>query len=470
MTRNVVDQIEEWIEGHKEQLVKDVISLVNIKSVSEKSDAPYIYGQGCAKVLQKALDLCQRYGFETKNHEYRCGTAIAKGETEEEIGIFAHLDVVPEGDNWIFEPYHATIHEGHIVGRGASDNKGPAMAATYAVRCLKELGISLKHTIKLYYGCDEEAGMSDITYYLEHNAPPKFSFAPDCAFSVCNGEKGIMRIKLGADIGESNLTKLAGGTACNMIPGFAYALLEEKNYNKINALIEENKIEGISVFYQQDQIGVTAEGISGHVAFPDGTVNAIQKLCAFLDRFRLVTGDAKEPIRFIAKAFADAYGQGLGIDYEDEVSGKLTCVGSTVDLSEGRLIQTVNIRYSITADPDKIIEKIEAMCKEYHMEIIDLENDAPSYVPEDHKEVRLLNDICNQVLHTQYAPFVMGGGTYARKLPNAVGYGCGLPNTPGPFGKDKGDGHQADECVKIKDLLNAIKVYSLALIALDEIV
>ena len=44
------------------------------------------------------------------------------------------------------------------------------------------------------------------------------------------------------------------------------------------------------------------------------------------------------------------------------------------------------------------------------------------------------------------------------------------PNTPGPFGKDKGDGHQADECVKIKDLLNAIKVYSLALIALDEIV
>ena len=125
MTRNVVDQIEEWIEGHKEQLVKDVISLVNIKSVSEKSDAPYIYGQGCAKVLQKALDLCQRYGFETKNHEYRCGTAIAKGETEEEIGIFAHLDVVPEGDNWIFEPYHATIHEGHIVGRGASDNKGP---------------------------------------------------------------------------------------------------------------------------------------------------------------------------------------------------------------------------------------------------------------------------------------------------------------------------------------------------------
>lgn len=464
---NVEQRLDLWIEENKQQLVEDVCSLINIPSISGPPVGQFPYGEGCAKVLVKALSLSEGYGLEIVNHDYRCGTAVLAGEMKQEIGIFTHLDIVPEGDNWLFEPFNALVRQGYIIGRGASDNKGPAMAGLYALRCLRELGISLRHPVRLYYGCDEESGMSDINYYLGQNPAPVFAFTPDCAFPVCNGEKGIMKVSLGAQVEQGNLLDFRGGTVCNMVPSFAYALLSNGNYNTISGLITDNGVEGISVFYEGDRVGVTAEGMSGHAAFPQGTVNAIQKLAAFLDRFGLVEGDGKAFVQFVAQAFQDFYGEGLGIAYSDPLSGPLTHVCSVVSLKDGGLSLEVNIRYPITADQEQIQEEIAARCARYGLEVLRLENDPPSYVPPDYVAVKPLNDICNRILQKEYQPYVMGGGTYARRLPNAVGYGAGIPNQPSPFGKDRGDGHQPDECVKIQDLVNAVKIYCLALIELD---
>ena len=214
--------------------------------------------------------------------------------------------------------------------------------------------------------------------------------------------------------------------------------------------------------------GAPAEGIPGHAAFPNGTVNAIQKLAAFLSHNHLVTGDAAAPLAFLAGAFADAYGQGLGIDYQDDLSGPLTHVGSVIAMANGRLTQEINIRYPITADPNRIVQQLSARCGEGGMEILRLENDPPSHLPADHPAVRMLGELCNRVLGRDDRPYVMGGGTYARRLPNAVGYGAGVKG-PSPFGKDRGDGHQPDECVRVQDMVNAVKIYCLALVELDKL-
>lgn len=466
-TTELEHRLDLWLEQNRQQMVDDIISLVNIKSVSSAPSGNFPYGEGCAKALDQALALSRRYGLEAENHQYHCGTARLAGTSPQEIGLFTHVDIVPEGENWIFEPYKALVRQGCIIGRGASDNKGPAMSALHALRCLQDLDIHLNHSVRIFFGCNEENGMSDLDYYLQHHRAPQFSLIPDCTFPVCNGEKGIMKLQLAARVRETNLLNISGGTVTNMVPSFAYALLSGADYNQVSALATDSGVQGISVFYEGDYVGVTAEGIAGHAAFPAGTVNAIQKLAAFLSGNHLVTGDAAKPLAFIAEAFADFYGQGLGIDYEDQISGPMTHVGSVIAMENGLLTQDVNIRYPITADTNRVVGGISARCGQGGMEVLRLENDPPSYLPADHPAVRVLRDLSNRILGRDEKPYVMGGGTYARKLPNAVGYGAGIKG-PSPFGKDRGDGHQPDECVRIQDMVNAVKIYCMALIQLDQ--
>ena len=58
------------------------------------------------------------------------------------------------------------------------------------------------------------------------------------------------------------------------------------------------------------------------------------------------------------------------------------------------------------------------------MELI--RNSALNYRFEGQKRgVGLLTDLFNEITGCTVEPYVMGGGTYARKLPNAFGYGIG---------------------------------------------
>lgn len=78
--------------------------------------------------------------WETKDIDRHCGIAVWKGQTDKTIGLFGHLDVVPAGRAQGIPPYEPVVSHGYILGRGASDNKGPAVAALYAIRCLREQG------------------------------------------------------------------------------------------------------------------------------------------------------------------------------------------------------------------------------------------------------------------------------------------------------------------------------------------
>ena len=64
-------------------------------------------------------------------------------------------------------------------------------------------------------------------------------------------------------------------------------------------------------------------------------------------------------------------------------------------------------------------------------------------------------------------PFTMGGGTYARHFPYAVSFGpehedVKLPEFGGPM-------HGANEAAPIDKLLEAVKIYILALLRLEEV-
>jgi dipeptidase, putative len=187
--------IEDYFEQNKGLLIRDIMRLVRIKSDKEEAKSGKPYGDGPAEVLAAALEMASEMGFRTKHYDNYVG-AIDFDDQKNKLDILAHLDVVPGGDGWtVTEPFNPVVKDGKLYGRGTIDDKGPAVAALYAMKAVKDLNIPLKAGVRLILGTDEECGSSDIRYYygIEEEAP--MTFSPDASFPVVNIEKGGLQGK-----------------------------------------------------------------------------------------------------------------------------------------------------------------------------------------------------------------------------------------------------------------------------------
>lgn len=88
--------IHTWLDAHKEEMIAVLKDWVSIPSVSRAElaapGAPY--GPDCRRMLDRALSTAEAFGFHTEDHAGYCGSVVF-GSGEKEIGIAAHLDVVP---------------------------------------------------------------------------------------------------------------------------------------------------------------------------------------------------------------------------------------------------------------------------------------------------------------------------------------------------------------------------------------
>ena len=459
--------VKEWVLSQRENMLDTAMELMKIRSVSEPGTREHPYGEGCAMVLDKALEIGKQMGFETENHDYRCGSILMPGRTGQEIGIFVHLDVVHEGNGWTTEPYKPVIKDGWLYGRGSADNKGPAAAALYSMKYLKEQEVPLEHTIRLYLGCSEERGMEDIEYYTSHYPAPEFSFTPDASFPVCYGEKGILEGEFSCAIPEGHVTGFSAGVASNAVPAEARVWLSRTSCDAVRDYVDsldnpqDFTVEGGS------QSVIKAAGKTAHAAFPEGSDSAAVKLAHMLAKAPFLTEEEQACFRFLDQGFADYYGEGMGIAFEDGLSGSLTLVGGMARTERGRFIQNFNIRYPVTAGAEALVKQMSAQAGKYGW-ILDWSRDNPPCVIDPESPVvKELTALCRQVLGTETKAYSMGGGTYARKLPNAVAFGPGIRGQKKPCPPGRGGGHQPDECVKIENLTNAMVIYIEALKRLD---
>ena len=223
-------EIEQYIEAHKNEMIEDIFTLCRIDSQKAAYEEGMPYGKGPARALTEALSIAERYGFSIRNYENYVG-AVDFSEKEKQLDILAHLDVVPAGEGWkVTEPFEPVLKDGKLYGRGTADDKGPAVAALYGMRAVKELGIPLSKNVRLILGTDEECGSSDLVHYygIEKEAP--MSFSPDAAFPVTNVEKGGLAGHFTGEFEPSaklpRLVSLEAGIKVNVVPGKAYASVE----------------------------------------------------------------------------------------------------------------------------------------------------------------------------------------------------------------------------------------------------
>ncbi len=469
MAADLGTMIDAYTASHREEMVAELMEWVRHPSVSRADlrteGAPY--GPDVREMLTFALNRLSSFGFRTEDHGGYCGSAWY-GSAEEEIGFYAHLDVVPEGPNWIFKPYEPVVKDGFVIGRGADDNKAAAVLGLYIMRFLKENGIRLNKSFRLMMGCAEETGMDDFKTYLQRGGKvPGFGIVADAGFPVCYAQKGGWNADILVPKGK-DILEFRAGNVRNAVPGDARMVLRANADEVIKAF------EGAEDITAEDlgggRVQITAKGQGGHAAFPEGTDNAATKLAE--SAVSVLSGSAYDirGLEFIAKTFRNPFGEGMGFRYEDEMSGKLSSNAGVFSVENDRIRVLLDIRYPVSADIHMMTEGFQALLKENGVLLEKLQIEKPFYIDKNDERVRKLQESYQEITGREDEPYAMGGGTYSRVIPGAITFGPGLHHDEKPEFLPKGHGgaHGPDEVLHIESWLRAYKIYLRSIIRLGQ--
>lgn len=447
-------KIYELTDSYREAYTEMLREWIRIPSVKGEAETGAPFGREVRRMLDRAEADARALGFDVRNFDgYACDVTL--GGAEEKIAVLGHLDVVPVGDGWTKPPFEALIENGRIYGRGTNDDKGPALAALFAMKAIRDAGIPLKKSIRLILGCDEESGWEDMAYYGAHERIPDIGFSPDASFPLINTEKGMLELVLHAPEAKDGLKILefATGDRINVIPGECKALVEggAETAAKAEAYAEKTGLPYTAEITNRGVL-LTATGIPGHSAYPEGKRNAIGMMLLLLKEL-----GAEGPIVTLAEAVGtESDGTSLGCAYRDEVSEGLTCNMGILRLENGAWYGTLDMRCPVTANLEKLRENAAAHLPGFEIEA---ETKAPHHVPADSELVRSLLAAYEEETGLEGKPMSTGGGTYAKVLKQGVAFGALFPD-------EEDLAHQADEYEEIDRLMLAMKIYTNALIRL----
>jgi succinyl-diaminopimelate desuccinylase len=458
------------INEYKDEMVSTLQELIAIPSVkTEPQGAEDPFGPELARALNYVLEWGQENGFETKNLSGYAGH-FEYGEGGETVGVLVHLDVVPAGEGWLYPPFSGALSEGRIYGRGAIDDKGPAVAVMYALKALKEEGVKLARKIRIIFGCDEESGWQCMEHYFKHETKPEYGFTPDANFPLINCEKGQLSLVIEGQFPAveegCKLHSFSGGSRRNIVPEWAEAIItfpDQQQLLKFKESVSEKLSKEILCCEvgKENQLRVQAKGRPAHGSLPQQGDNAITKLIKVMSTLNC-RGGAWDGIRFIQDGFGrETTGQGLGINCRDQLSGELTINLGVLKVEQEKIRMEVDIRYPLCTDHQVIQNKIEEKLPAYGLKITESSALAPHYLAEDNWLVKVLLNVYRGETQDYTAPLSTGGRTYAVTLGNAVAFGPNFPGQPETA-------HQKNEFMSEQDLMACARIYAKALYELTK--
>lgn len=458
----------DWMEkanAQKDDYLKDLTTLVKIPSVRDDSqataDAPL--GSGPAKALHAFLEMAKKDGFRTKNIDNVVGYA-EWGEGDETVAILAHLDVMPAGNGWDSDPFDPIIKDGNFIGRGSSDDKGPGLAAYYALKTLKDMGVKFHKKVRFVAGTDEENDWTGMTKYFETEPMPDLGFSPDAEFPVYNGEKGMFSIKLdmaGGNEGDDVLKSFKSGLRFNMVPREADVVVEvEDNQAVMDAytdFLDNNPVTG-EAYEDKDGLHLEMIGKAAHGMEPEKGINAGTYMARFLQQLKLGV-NAKNFVDYIANYLhLDDRMKGFDGAFTDDVMGDLTMNAGIMnfDGQKGGHLD-MNFRFPKGITPDDILNKVKPVAADFNIDAHYDTFHAPHFVSPDDPMVKTLMKSYIDVTGDKDAkPECIGGRTFGQLIDNGVAFGALMPDTPNTM-------HQANEYQPVDDLVKSMAIYMQAI-------
>ena len=472
----IIEDVIKRIDENKAEMISSLSALISVPSIAlDEGTAEAPFGENVAGAYEYMMNLAVKEGFLTFNADNYGGHIDFKGSGSGIAAVIGHLDVVPEGDGWDFDPYGGEVKDGYICGRGATDDKGPVIASFYAMKALRECGYTPKRTIRLILGLDEETNWYGMDYYVSHvDRLPDFGFTPDADFPAINGEMGILIFDIVRKFDAAGnkgleLSSLKGGTAANSVADYARAVLHDSTgagYDRIKqqlAAFREEKGCRINCKGIGKSFEIVSHGVSAHGAYPEQGVNAISIMMEFLGRLNFANESTNDFLRFYNEHIGyDLHGERAGCAFEDSQSGKLIFNVGMIALDKKTAQLTVNIRYPVTMDEDTVYGGLMTVLGRFDLGIVKNQHQEPIYMPADSPLITKLMDIYRK--HTgdeSCEPVVIGGGTYARAMDNIVAFGAKFPER-------EELAHQKNEKLSIDDLVKMAQIYAEAIYELSE--
>jgi predicted dipeptidase len=437
------EEIESSLKNQHEKMKAAVCDLVRIPSVLDESAQGTPFGEPIDRALHTALQIAAELGFRTRYGDGGYYGIAETGEGEEMLGILGHLDVVPPGnrDDWSHDPFDPVEKDGMLFGRGTQDDKGPMMAALFAVNALMEAGVRFDKRVRFIFGTDEETLWRCIKRYKSIEEHPNIGFSPDSRFPLTYAEKGLLQLHLEGR-NESGLS-MSGGSAFNAVPDSVQYSGERQD--EVAAKLAELGFDST-----RTPGGITVLGKAAHGMVPEEGTNAISRLCIALH----AVGIESKAIRFIAQEIGeDPYATRIFGACIDEPSGQLKMNVGKIELGEVERL-SVDIRIPVTVAKEGIVSMLSEAAAGYGLEYKEFDWLAPIYVPLDHPLVETLMKVYREASGDLVSqPVSSGGATYARAFDNCVAYGALS------FGELLTE-HQPNERAVLGNLYKAMEIYA----------
>lgn len=455
------NKIQEFICSNEREIVRNLAELVAIPSVKGEpcKDAPF--GKEPKDALLKMRAFCDEMGFKTTIY----GDAVLCADYGEdiELGILAHLDVVPvQESNWKTNPFELVERDGVLYGRGTIDDKGPAVASLWALKAVKELGIPLKKGVRLIFGTDEENGSEDLEIYKKHDKFPPNVFTPDGSFPVINIEKGMLRLSFSGTLGGNFSIEFRGGNIPNAVADKAKTILRGVSADKANSLIEP-PVEGepsprFTVSERGNGVLISCDGKAAHASTPETGINAVTALLPLVSR--LMNEEILSGLTELFP-FGETDGAALGLKCADE-SRALTCVLSTLTIvPSGEMSGTVDIRFPTCTDLESVKGKVFSALEKIGLKCEVILGDEPHIVSEESEFVQKLLSVYERVEGEKGNCIAIGGGTYVHNIPGGVAFGAERGETDYHM-------HGDNEFITVDELLKDAVLYANAIIEICE--
>ncbi|MDO4328668.1 MAG: dipeptidase PepV [Lachnospiraceae bacterium] len=455
-------KIEAYIDAHRQEMLDDICTLcrINSEKMPYKSGKPF--GEGNFMALAKALSMAEDYGFHINNYDNYVGT-IDLNNGSRNLDILAHLDVVPAGEGWtVTEPYAPVEKDGKLYGRGTADDKGPAVAALYAMRAIKELEIPVTKNCRLILGTDEECGSSDIAHYYDEELEAPMTFSPDAAFPVINIEKGRLEGHFTKEFEASEalpkLLSIDAGIKANVVPGKAYASAQGLDLSDLcdlaKALEKETGVE-FEIKADEDVAHITAIGKGAHASTPQEGINALTGLLVLLSKLPFAPCSQIDGVKELLELMphGDTCGEALGIKMSDELSGELTLAFSLLKMDDTSLEGTFDSRCPICATEENVLQVVKKKMADKGITLLNRSMTPPHHVDGNSEFVKTLLNAYERYTGRKGECQSTGGGTYVHHLKNGVAFGAAMPETDNRM-------HGADEFAVIDELLISAKIFA----------
>ena len=440
-------------EKYFNETVSSIADVIKYDTTLKPAAPGCPFGRETADCLVYFLNLAKSMGFETRNYDNYAGEVIF-GEGEP-LAVLAHLDVVPAGEGWSHPPFAAEIDdeiseggvEGmKIWGRGAMDDKGPAIATLYAMKALKDEGFTPKRKIKFIVGCNEESGWKCLEHYRLSAELPEEGFSPDASFPAIYAEKGIIHCRCRFPLDKEYFVSVNAGEAANMVCARASAVLTDqaaayaREYvsnltERAGRRIAEN---GAACTYDEATRTITFFGKSAHGSTPQKGVNALE---AFLSFAAALDTGCRRAYDLLC---ADVY----RLRAMRDETGELTMSPDVAKTENGTLEIIADIRFPATHTQQEVRAAFEKSGADF--EFINYQK--PLYNNPDGKLISTLMKVYNAHTGRNEKAVAIGGGTYARALKCGCGFGPEMEDEESTI-------HQPNEYVTFERVRMMLAVY-----------